>query len=421
MQRESNGAAAHAVWLYLGSEARTAEERTAFVAWCRAKAVGRVLVHLSWLPLLKDETAAQVEALIAACSRAGIEVHGMFSALIQRTPDPSELLFQDKSCYCVDAHGISSWDEPVAGRAYAFDPFKPQVRSVILEQCRGMLQRFPGLAGIHLDFIRYFFYESRLTLDTQSAGHWITSPRPGDPIRFELPNGSKTTYFVEDIRNAYNDPPIGDRLVLKREHRFCYCPDCLKGFEAKFGLQLPVPLDSASEAASWLLQNHQQEWAEFRASVITELVREIRGAVSGVRADAQLSSTVWYNAPYGNELRGEPFRPDSVYEHFGQKWEDWAREGLIDFVCPMDYWLTPESFSEVVDDQIAKASSGGRRIPVYPGILRSGDFPFDEEQAEEYRRRAGQAGAAGVCYFHYGTWKTLSEANTPPSREGDST
>ena len=48
----------------------------------------------------------------------------------------------------------------------------------------------------------------------------------------------------------------------------------------------------------------------------------------------------------------------------GQHWGVWCREGLLDFVCPMDYVESPALFKGQVVPQ--KRVAG--KVPVYPGI-----------------------------------------------------
>ena len=48
----------------------------------------------------------------------------------------------------------------------------------------------------------------------------------------------------------------------------------------------------------------------------------------------------------------------------GQDWPAWCKEGLLDFVCPMDYVESPALFRGQVVPQ--KRVVG--KVPVYPGI-----------------------------------------------------
>jgi uncharacterized lipoprotein YddW (UPF0748 family) len=132
--------------------------------------------------------------------------------------------------------------------------------------------------------------------------------------------------------------------------------------------------------------------------------------VKAAHPSAQLSATIWYNAPYGNELRQEPLQAGSEYELFGQKWENWITEQLVDFMCPMDYWLNSDSFGQVVGDQIRRAidAAGPRSaVPFYPGILHSPEYEISAEQLQVYEQQALSSGAAGICFFHFGSWKHI--------------
>jgi|GEM_PF-1003029 len=395
----------NAVWLYLGKEARNAEEIHDFTEWCERNQVQTVLVHLQLSGGHSDQTKAQVQQIIDACSPRGIDVHGMVSSLQARSADRSTLLFQDRSYYCVDAHGISLWDEPIPGNLYVYDPRHPEVVQEISERCAQLIRDFPDLRGIHLDFVRYFQYESKLVIDTKDGGFWIGKPIAGQPLKLGAADGSVTTYFVESESKKYNDPPIGNQVTLVRSHRYCFCPDCLKDFERQSGISIPETSNETAQISAWILDRHPKEWADYRSSVITNLVSSIRRAVRAVQKDKQLSAAVWYNAPYGNELRGEPLDPESAYEAFGQAWWQWAAEDLVDFVCPMDYWLKPESYGQVVKDQVRKADGN---IPVYAGILRGPEYEIDAETFAHYQHSAAEAGARGICFFHYGSWKNLT-------------
>src|SRR5690606_16271186 len=110
------------------------------------------------------------------------------------------------------------------------------------------------------------------------------------------------------------------RLVLSHQYRYCFCPDCLRTFEERSGIRIPASLTDTAQISAWILKYYDSEWAEFRASVITGLVRSIRRKIQSLNPSFKLSAAIWYNAPYGNELMHESFRPDSEFEYFGQKW-----------------------------------------------------------------------------------------------------
>ena len=122
-----------------------------------------------------------------------------------------------------------------------------------------------------------------------------------------------------------------------------------------------------------------------------------------IKEDSMLSAAIWYNAPYGNELVDRSPEYESEYTHFGQKWWDWTEKGLVDFLCPMDYWLKPDSFKKVVTRQVRKAKD----TPIYAGLLSSPEFPIDDRSLNEYEKALKDTGAEGFCFFNYATFKDM--------------
>ncbi|GIP35248.1 family 10 glycosylhydrolase [Paenibacillus sp. J2TS4] len=402
-------ASSHAAWLYLGKESRTKQDNDTLIDWCLRHRVGKLLLHLETGSKQDPDADKRIDEVIEACSSAGIEVHGMIGTLQHKATTREQLLVSKKDAYCVDYDGVSNWEEPLLGRSYVLDPSDPEAVSLIADHCRKLLVKHSGLAGIHLDFIRYYHYESRLIIDTRDAGHWTVIPRSGQSITLATANGVSATFFVEQANNRYNDPPVGDRLVLKRSYHYCFCKRCLDRFRLEYDIALPSQFKETRQQAEWIMTHHAAAWYAFRASLITNVVRAIRRTIKSVSESVQLSAAIWYNSPYGNELRSEPFRPNSEYEQFGQEWWEWVKEGLVDFICPMNYWLTPDSFGQVIRDQLAKSDN---RVPLYAGLLRSSEFPIDDEKYKQYVSIALDAGATGISFFSYGGWKSLN-------RDGD--
>lgn len=395
----------NAVWLYMSMGAWTQVELNQFIEWCTRNRVKKVLLQINTGQVgigLKDDE--NITNLIERCVSSGIEVHGMISTLYRSISDPSRLVLQDRNCYCVDYHGISLWDEPLGGIGYMLDPTSDRVKEHISDMCCSILSIYPQLSGIHLDFVRYFYYDSKLEINTKNAGHLVQMLKKGSPIRLELENGGKVTYYIDEIKNSYMDPPIGDSLVLRRNGYFCFCERCLERFQISSGISIPSDLHNTNEKAEWILNTYPEAWDEFHAQTITDLISHIRNSLNNNRENSQLSAAIWYNAPYGNELRGEPLEPFSAYRYFGQKWWQWAEDGLVDFICPMDYWLSPESYQKVVDEQAGRIKG---KIPMFYGILRTGEYTLTADLLDKYVEAVKNTASGGLCFFHYGTWKDL--------------
>jgi hypothetical protein len=95
-----------------------------------------------------------------------------------------------------------------------------------------------------------------------------------------------------------------------------------------------------------------QRRLEYRREQITSLVREIRKAVKTVRPEIQLSAAVytdWQNAR----------------NTVGQDWVNWQKQGLLDFVCPMNYRASSALFAS---DLTRQKQQLGSMSGVLPGM-----------------------------------------------------
>ncbi len=87
----------------------------------------------------------------------------------------------------------------------------------------------------------------------------------------------------------------------------------------------------------------------------------------------------------------------------GQDWMSWGRQGLVDFICPMNYRKDRSEHREILTRQLEIL---GGAVPVYSGVGRK--WSGGEITAEEMVRQAEDAfelGAAGICIFHFNALK----------------
>jgi hypothetical protein len=83
----------------------------------------------------------------------------------------------------------------------------------------------------------------------------------------------------------------------------CFCPSCVGRFENATGLAAPSG-DTAAKAR-WILSNHDAAWRNWRASVLVEWARMMRGVLRAKRPDALLGvyHCPWTDAEFGGALR----------------------------------------------------------------------------------------------------------------------
>ncbi|MBR1587700.1 MAG: family 10 glycosylhydrolase [Kiritimatiellae bacterium] len=126
----------------------------------------------------------------------------------------------------------------------------------------------------------------------------------------------------------------------------CFCAGCRARFEAMAG----------GAVTNWPAAVRKDErlgklWHDFRTSNITYVVREVSRRVRAEAPGVKVSAAVFSSA-------------ETAPSNVGQDWPAWCREGLLDFVCPMDYVESSALFRGQVVPQ--KRIVG--KVPVYPGI-----------------------------------------------------
>ncbi len=204
--------------------------------------------------------------------------------------------------------------------------------------------------------------------------------RPGDWLCPSNPVNRK--YELDAIRELVTNYAIdGFHLDYIRfsGDTFCFCPVCRANFEQEVGKKLggwpgPVVAGGAYEA----------RYRDWRRGLITSFVREVHREVKRLRPGCQVSAAVF------------PV-PDSARESVLQDWGAWCREGLLDFVCPMNY---TENLGEMSSRLKAEVAAAGR-VPVVAGLYAS--YGPDQSQSPDAAvsqiAASRELGAAGFTLF----------------------
>ena len=246
--------------------------------------------------------------LLDAAHAAGLRVHAWVNALALSGNRSAPILADlGPGAAMVDRRGRSVLDYPNGqvpepdGSWYRMgtpgiylDPGAPGVRARLVATFAELVDRYPDLDGLHLDYIRH----------------------PG-----VLP-------FVP-----------GSRFGVGLD--FGYGADTRKRFRSETGLTGPYR-DPSNPASSRL--THTAAWDDWRRAQVTELVREIRVAVLANHADLLLSGAV---IPYA----------DRAYLSLAQDWRGWVEDGLLDFAVPMIYTLDDRLFRYLVESFAGSAQN----------------------------------------------------------------
>jgi len=151
------------------------------------------------------------------------------------------------------------------------------------------------------------------------------------------------------------------------------------------------------------IPNDDEQWVRFRASFVTQFVRELRAAADAIGAE-----------------RGRPVKlvacvnpePELCLRNVMQDWQTWVDEGLVDLVVTMIYERDTNNTIRRV--QIASAACAGKapHIPMvapYDGLLTT------DEQVLDASLKCLKSGADGVAFYRsdyidrYGVWDAIGE------------
>ena len=277
--------------------------------------------------------------LVAEGHAAGLEVHAWMVALLawsSTTPpaSPQHVFNRHRDWFMADQNGglQGPGAESVPGK-YSYEvgaylsPANPEVRSYLAGIFREVVTSY-AVDGVHLDYIRF--------------------PSRVGPARAEL----------------------------------CYDDSCVSQFRQQFGVD--PPLRGTAEWAS-----RQQEWDQWREDQVTRVVREISGAVKGVRSNVKVSAAV----SAGSRL-------DIALGRTHQDWQAWLEEGILDFVVPMLYFDEDNPGSNPTDEfghyAAVSVDTGNAetRSRVYPGVAAYLNPVADAAGQIGVARRAGARGFA---------------------------
>jgi len=125
-------------------------------------------------------------------------------------------------------------------------------------------------------------------------------------------------------------------------------------------------------------------WTEWRVSRLTGFVRRLQEFTR--REGMELSAAVF--AGYPDCIRTQ-----------AQDWVQWAEEGLVDFLFPMNY---TNSLRMAVTRTMAHVALVRGRVPIWEGLGKfSSASQLSPEALGEQIKGVLEAGAQGVVIFHY--------------------
>ncbi len=214
-------------------------------------------------------------------------------------------------------------------------------------------------------FVEQLRAEGRLQVDVN--GETSEQLCPSDDRNVALQRDAMVeAALIEGVAGVHFD------YIRYPDERTCTCPTCRAKFEARIGREIgDWPGEVTQEAAL------REQWLQFRCDQITRLVREVSREVRRVAPNCLISAAVFSNYP-------------QCRTGVGQDWKLWIDEGLLDFVCPMNYTGSDAEFASRVRSQLEIVAG---KVPCYPGIgLLEHRSPADAVRQIEITRRLNTGG-----------------------------
>lgn len=215
----------------------------------------------------------------------------------------------------------------------------------------------------------------QISLDGEESP-WLC---PSHPANLELERAA-----LEEVATKYDVDGIHLDYIRYPDNDHCFCDGCKERFSAEYERKTGRKLGDfpACVRDDKEIRAAFEEW---RRSHITSLVRSIRKTLDEKRPDVALSAAVFSGV-------------DSAKRSVAQDWIGWIEEGLLDFVCPMDYTADAAGFAATVRGQL---DAVGGRTPVYPGIgMTATGISMGAEQVAAQVVEARKAGADGFTIFN---------------------
>ncbi|HID07851.1 MAG TPA: hypothetical protein EYP10_11980, partial [Armatimonadetes bacterium] len=220
-------------------------------------------------------------------------------------------------------------------------------------------------------------------------GRWGRWANPNDPRNREL-----EVNVIRELVEKYDVDGVHLDYIRFPEvphYHYDYSERSRKWFEAATGMHLMKFPDDA------LWTFYRLAYDDWQRNNVTELVRRIYKSVKEIKPWVKVSAAVWPNPRYH-------------YATIKQDWLRWAREGILDFVVPMNYTASNERLMRYTAEQICAV---GGSIPIAIGL---GVWLLDKpKQLVQQVATVRELGADGFVLFSYNV-ATLEEFLSALSR-----
>jgi uncharacterized lipoprotein YddW (UPF0748 family) len=263
-------------------------------------------------------------------------------------------------------------------------PFSSRADRDLLAEAAAAAQRHGVQLHPRILALEALFADQQVKTELRKAGRLMVSSK-GQSGDWLCPNDPRNReQLLKTVREILQRYPV--QGVQLDYYRFdstdtCLCGRCRAAFQKSLGRTVTRWPEEVLKGPL------REQFLGWRQEVLTELLREVRAEVQAVKPGALLSVACfpdWDRHPRG----------------FGQDPVRWAEEGLVDFLCPMNYTSDQNKFKALVGTQVQRLK-GKTALAAGIGAFADGCRLETPQELADQITTARAQGAAGYVVFTY--------------------
>ncbi len=274
--------------------------------------------------------------------------------------------------------GLAHYPSDVLPRSKTFEKYGDQIEQCVVAGKKNGIEvhvwkvNFNLGHGVPQEYIDRLRGEGRLQVSVDGEpGDWLN---PAHPENFQMELDS----ILEVVRN-YDIDGFHFDYIRYPGSKNDFSDYSRKKFES----------DTGNKVKNWPADCYDgpllEAYTDWRCGNITRLVKAVSEQARKIRPGIRISAAVFRDYP-------------NCRKWVAQDWPLWAKEGYVDFLCPMDYTDDDEKYIDWITTQKSLLPEG---FPLYPGIgvsLRNKTQSADRVVGQIHSNR--EVGTGGYTIFN---------------------
>jgi uncharacterized lipoprotein YddW (UPF0748 family) len=274
--------------------------------------------------------------------------------------------------------GVAHYPSDILPRSQIFETLGDQIKQCVDAAHKNGIEVHVWKVNYNLghhvpkEYVQKLRAADRLQVDVDGEpGDWLN---PAHPENFKMELES----ILEVVRN-YDIDGFHFDYIRYPNSKNDFSEYSHKKFEA----------DTGNKVKNWPIDCYEgtlkDAYTDWRCAQITQLVKAVSEQARAIRPGIKISAAVFRDYP-------------QCRQWVAQDWPLWAKEGYVDFLCPMDYTDDDEKYTDWITAQKKLLPTG---FPLYPGIgvsLRNKTQSADRVVGQIYLNR--KVGTGGFTIFN---------------------